>query len=157
MLIGNEKQELKDKLEKYLTNNPTDAPEFLSVISNALETYKEQIHKQRSALSQDALNHLYGYVLDSDRFKKLNDDGHHVTSMIDAMFVSFPEGKPTTHSNIEKNAFKFFQQMCINLDMLNTENEESKRWGEWLQRIKGHEYFNWMKKVMAYKFNDSEE
>ena len=143
-----EKDKITKKLDEYLQNNPSDAPHFLNVISEALEKYGESVKKQRNGMAQNAILYIMGFVLDSKKLKKLGADNS-VTSMIDAMFYCFPNGSPEYHAPIMKEGFKYFQECCLKINILDNEN-----WCDWLRKVKGNEYYEWMGKVLDYKFDE---
>ena len=131
------KKELKDDLFKYLLNYPDDSPEFLDLISSALKEYEITISKKRDIRTSNAFNMISSCITDSKSFKKLNKHNQYVI-LIDTLFIMFPTGHITGHSQSEINLYNYFVSLI----------KEVKIDYDWLLTAKGQEVSQWMKELI---------
>lgn len=138
----NQEEKILLQVKEYIKNNPSSSTKFLDVVSQGLREFEESIKKKRDSLASNAILPLLCELKYNKRFQKLGHES--VPHLIDAMFYQFPKGIPTFHSQGERDAFIQFRDWCIEDDYLTKHRD-------WVERVKGKEYYKWMQKVVSYE------
>ncbi len=120
--------ELERDLTRVISQNPSLASGFLTVISNALRAYEIKTEQKRNRLADSAIRGL----LDPKVFRKWT-----IPYTIDAIQHQFPEGKPTFHSKMEVDCYNAFVER-----LLEDDEYELEAFRMWLS-IKGDECYTW--------------
>ena len=138
----NKKQEL---LKNYLSKHPSDAPEFLSIVSEALKNYEESVKKQRNYLASNAILYTMGYTISSKRItdKKMYDSKMIFMSLFDSMFLSFPDPTDLTHASILMDGLDVFVKSCEEENVLTSDS-----WSNWLKDVAGSEKTKWLTELI---------
>lgn len=136
---------IKEDLKNYLVSNPSDAPEFLSVVSEALKEFEDNLKKQREGIFSNAVINTMGYVLSSKRItdKRMYDSHLILTSLINSIYISFPDPKRLEHAQIMKDGLGVFVKACEEEDVLNSED-----WSLWLENYLGDEKTKWLSEII---------
>ena len=130
-------EEIMLAMHDELIRNPTNARDYLKVISESMADYEKSVKEKRDSIAYNALSFSNQYFQNS---KDKSIQKMKVPLLIDAMYYMFPKGI-TTQAQADRIVFIDFIETTIKENYL-TEHKK------WLVNAKGYSYYSWLEEMI---------